>query len=130
MAVNSESPDILKGRWEKIFKSYLIKFTDDDPGGALQNLIEDICEKLVGPLDEYDYPVSHYIDHNSLAKVNPEVFSSFYVNLKDMDEFLRFVMATGGARYAMRGLSARLNQLVDVSFDPKYATISRRRARS
>ncbi|MDR2141511.1 MAG: AAA family ATPase, partial [Deltaproteobacteria bacterium] len=112
---------------ENIAESYKISLRDNDPGGALQSLIEDISqkcgEKVVALIDEYDYPVSHYIDNQPLAKANSEVLSSFYVGFKDLDKYLRFVMVAGVTRYAMMGLSAGLNQLVDISFRPKYASI-------
>jgi hypothetical protein len=114
---------------EDIVKPYVpkVKLRSDKPGVALQRLIEDISqecgEKVVALIDEYNYPVSHYIDNPPLAKANSEVLSSFYVGFKEVDEFLRFVMVTGVTRYAMMGLSAGLNQLVDISFRPKYASI-------
>jgi hypothetical protein len=74
-------------------------------------------------IDEYDYPVSHYIGDSELAKANTAVLSDFYASLKSISSNLRFVMVTGVTRYAMMGLSAGLNQLVDISFDPEYAAI-------
>ncbi|MDR2142272.1 MAG: AAA family ATPase, partial [Deltaproteobacteria bacterium] len=114
---------------EDIVKPYVpkVKLRSDKPGVALQRLIEDISqergEKVVALIDEYDYPVSHYIDNKPLAEANAAVLSSFYVGLKEVDEFLRFVMVIGVTRSAMMGLSAGLNQLVDLSFNPKYAAI-------
>ncbi|MDR2142492.1 MAG: AAA family ATPase [Deltaproteobacteria bacterium] len=132
MAVNSRSPEILEKRLLEILAAIAapypkVSLRSADPGGALQGLIEDISvecgEKVVALVDEYDYPVSKYIDNLPLAEANTDVLSSCYVGFKDMDKYLRFVMVTGVTRYAMMGLSAGLNQLVDISFDPKYATI-------
>jgi hypothetical protein len=74
-------------------------------------------------IDEYDYPVSHNIGDSALAKANTAILSGFYASLKSISSKLRFVMVTGVTRYAMMGLSAGLNQLVDISFNPKYAAI-------
>ncbi|MDR2200002.1 MAG: AAA family ATPase [Deltaproteobacteria bacterium] len=131
MTMRSKSPEKLNERLIKnlqnIANSYNINLRDDDPGGALQLLIKDLSEKcgekVVALIDEYDNPVSKYMDNIALAKANTDVLSSFYAGFKDMDKFLRFVMVTGVTRYAMMGLSSGLNQLVDISFDPKFAAI-------
>ncbi|MDR2141401.1 MAG: AAA family ATPase, partial [Deltaproteobacteria bacterium] len=133
MTGDCSSPELLKEglitKLEDIVKPYFpkVKLRSDKPGVALQRLIKDISqecgEKVVALIDEYDYPVSHYTDNPPLAKANTAVLSSFYVGFKEVDEFLRFVMVTGVTRYAMMGLSAGLNQLVDISFNPKYAAI-------
>ncbi|MDR2141623.1 MAG: AAA family ATPase [Deltaproteobacteria bacterium] len=132
MTGDCSSPELLKkgliNKLEDIVKPYHnLSLRSVEPGEALKRLIEDISEecgeRVVTLIDEYDYPVSHYIDNPPLAKANTEVLSSFYVIFKEVDKLLRFVMVTGLTRYAMMGLSAGLNQLVDISFNPKYAAI-------
>ncbi|MDR2199764.1 MAG: ATP-binding protein [Deltaproteobacteria bacterium] len=131
MTLNSRNTEILETRiikkLDNIAESYNVKLRDDDPGEALQLLIKDLSDKygerVVALIDEYDDPVSKYIDNIPLAKANTDILSSFYVGFKEVDEYLRFVMVTGVTRYAMMGLSAGLNQLVDISFSPKFAAI-------
>jgi hypothetical protein len=103
------------------------EFASDIPGFMLKELVDALIakyhENVVMLIDEYDYPISHYIGDTQLAKANTAILSEFYASLKSISPNLRFVMVTGVTRYAMMGLSAGLNQLVDISFDPKYAAI-------
>ncbi|MDR2199304.1 MAG: AAA family ATPase [Deltaproteobacteria bacterium] len=132
MTMDCDSPEILKeeliDNLENIARSYKnVRLRARNPGGALKRLIEDISEecgeRVVALIDEYDNPVSLHMDDIVLANANSKVLNSFYVGFKDMDKFLRFVMVTGVTRYAMMGLSSGLNQLVDISFDPKFPAI-------
>ncbi|MDR2140780.1 MAG: ATP-binding protein, partial [Deltaproteobacteria bacterium] len=103
------------------------KFASAIPGLMLDELVDALIKKyhenVVMLIDEYDYPVSHNIGDTQLANANSAVLSDFYASLKSISSNLRFVMVTGVTRYAMMGLSAGLNQLVDISFDPEYAAI-------
>jgi hypothetical protein len=117
----------LKGTLKDIAKSFGLKTVGATPGRILKNIIIDLSEnntkRVVVLIDEYDYPVSHNLDNLTLAKDNSKILSSFYVNLKKVQENLRFVFVTGVTRYAMMGLSAALNNLFDISLDPEYASI-------
>jgi hypothetical protein len=103
------------------------EFDSDIPGLMLKELVEALItkyhENVVILIDEYDYPVSHYIGDTQQANANTTVLSDFYASLKSISPKLRFIMVTGVTRYAMMGLSAGLNQLVDISFNPQYAAI-------
>jgi hypothetical protein len=97
------------------------------PSLALSFLIEDLSKKygkkVVVLIDEYDAPVSTYIDSIDLAEKNSRVLRSFYSSFKSCRDHLHFVFVTGVTRYALMGLSAGLNHLKDISFDPNYSTI-------
>ncbi|MDR2199189.1 MAG: AAA family ATPase [Deltaproteobacteria bacterium] len=131
MTMDCDSPEMLKEmlikRLKKIAKSYNIDLREENPGWALQLLIEELSEKfgekVVVLIDEYDNPVSMHMDDIPLAKANTKVLSSFYIGFKEVDKFLRFVLVTGVTRYAMMGLSSGLNQLVDISYDTEFAAI-------
>jgi hypothetical protein len=97
------------------------------PGEALGFLLADLhkkySQKVVVLIDEYDEPVSSHIDNMELATCNSEVLKFFYSSLKSSNDILRFVLITGVTRYALMGLSAGLNHLDDISFDPQYSAI-------
>ncbi|MDR1656662.1 MAG: ATP-binding protein [Deltaproteobacteria bacterium] len=99
----------------------------DIPGQALEELIEGLHDKykkdVVILIDEYDAPVSSNIGQSTLAEENSQVLRIFYSSLKSCNEYLRFVFVTGVTRYGLMGLSAGLNHLYDISFDPQYAAI-------
>ncbi|MDR1297924.1 MAG: AAA family ATPase [Deltaproteobacteria bacterium] len=76
-------------------------------------------------IDEYDFPINSKLNNPSLAKENSEILHDFYASLKtaSQDGKLHFTLLTGVTRYAMMGISAGLNNLKDISFDPKYAAL-------
>jgi hypothetical protein len=94
---------------------------------ALRDLIPKLYakhgKKVVILVDEYDDPVSSHTDNMQLAKENSDVLRTFYAALKDCDDYIRFVFVTGVTRYGLMGLSAGLNHLKDISFNPRFAAI-------
>jgi hypothetical protein len=97
------------------------------PSLAFRSLIKKLykkySQKVVVLIDEYDEPVSSHVDDIELAKSNSEILRYFYSSLKSCNKELRFVLVTGVTRYALMGLSAGLNHLIDISFNPQYSAI-------
>ena len=95
-------------------------------GMMLKNLIR-IMYKQAGSvvilIDEYDKPILDNI--SDLAKANEmrEVLRSFYIVLKNCDEYLRFVMLTGISKFSKVGVFSTLNNLEDISMDKQYGDI-------
>ena len=70
-------------------------------------------------IDEYDFPLQHSWgtpEHEKCASVYREVFTT----LKAADAHIRFVFITGITKFAQISLFSALNNLVNLSFDPKY----------
>jgi hypothetical protein len=107
--------------------SYSLKISGAAPGRMLANLITSLNKKhnqrVVLLIDEYDAPVSDNLHDFDLARVNRDILKNFYSNLKSCDKYLRFVFVTGVTRYAFMGLSAGLNQLIDLTLDKEYSDI-------
>jgi hypothetical protein len=131
MSINSITPDNLTSnltnKLKRIAKNHDLTLNSSDPADAFEGLVEDLhnlySEDVVVLIDEYDYPVSHNIEDMALAKANSKVLSSFYASFKSIDSLLKFVCVTGVTRYGMMGLSAGLNNLLDLTFLPEYAAI-------
>ena len=51
------------------------------------------------------------------------MLTGFYTVLKDADRYLRFVFITGVTKFSQLGIFSNLNQLMDISMAPDYATI-------
>lgn len=49
--------------------------------------------------------------------------TGLYTVLKDTDRYLRFVFITGVTKFSQLGIFSTLNQLMDISMAPDYATI-------
>lgn len=74
-------------------------------------------------IDEYDKPMLNAIDNPSLADIFRENLKAFYGNLKSQDRYIKFAMLTGVARFSKVSIFSDLNNLRDISFEPKFSTI-------
>lgn len=80
-------------------------------------------EKVVILIDEYDKPILDRIEEKKVALEIRELLKSFYSVIKDADAYLKFVFITGVSKFSKVSLFSGLNQLQDISLNPKYATI-------
>jgi len=79
--------------------------------------------KVVILIDEYDKPILDHITDRETARVNRDRLKGFYSIIKDMDEYIRFVMITGVSKFSKMNLFSGLNNLRDITINPSYATI-------
>lgn len=73
-------------------------------------------------IDEYDSPLQHSWhtpEHEACTSLYREVFAI----LKADDEMERFVFITGITKFTQISLFSVLNNLLNISFEPEYATI-------
>ncbi len=88
----------------------------------LQNLSTQA--KVVVLVDEYDAPILDYLGTQpKKAFENREILRNFYKVIKDVDHLLRFVFITGVSKFSKVGVFSGLNNLIDLSFEPEFATI-------
>lgn len=71
-------------------------------------------------IDEYDKPLLRSMFNQKLQNEFREMLTAFYTVLKSADPWLRFVFITGVTKFAQMGIFSNLNQLKDISFDPRY----------
>ncbi len=101
----------------------------NDPSTCFAELIEKAYKKygkkVVVLIDEYDKPILDNIERENLdvAKQNREFLRGFYTIIKDSDEYIRFAFLTGVSRFSRVSIFSGLNNLVDISLNPKYAEI-------
>jgi len=98
-----------------------------DPGVCLADLVqlasEQYNEKVVILIDEYDKPILDHITATELARFNRDKLKGFYSIIKDLDEYIKFVMITGVSKFAKMNLFSGLNNLEDITIDSRFATI-------
>ncbi len=82
------------------------------------------CSKQVVILiDEYDKPILNNIEDTQTAIQMRELLKNFYSVIKDADPYLKFVFITGVTKFSKVSLFSGLNNLNDITLDPRYATI-------
>lgn len=89
----------------------------------LKSLNNKTGKKVVVLIDEYDKPILDAIENVEVAKENREFLRGFYGAIKDSAEHVRFVFVTGISMFSKVSLFSGLNNLEDISLDPRYATI-------
>ncbi len=80
-------------------------------------------KKVVFLVDEYDKPIIDYVDRKIVATMNQEILRSFYAILKGSDEHIKFVFFTGVSKFSRVSVFSGLNNLIDITMDPRFATI-------
>ncbi|SFE11348.1 PD-(D/E)XK nuclease superfamily protein [Chitinophaga sp. CF118] len=80
--------------------------------------------RVVILIDEYDKPITDYLEDLEKVEENRSVFKSFYSVLKDADEYIRLLLITGVSRFTKVSIFSDLNNLNDITIYRKYATIT------
>jgi hypothetical protein len=80
-------------------------------------------QKVVILVDEYDKPILDNIDNKDIAKEIRNTLVNFYSVIKASDEFLRFAFLTGVSKFAKTSLFSGLNNITDITLNPKYGNI-------
>ena len=79
--------------------------------------------QVVVLVDEYDKPILDVIDRPEMATANRDYLRGFYGIIKDSARDVRFAFVTGVSMFSRASLFSGLNNLRNISLDPKYATI-------
>ena len=79
--------------------------------------------QVVVLVDEYDKPILDVLDNPDLAKANRDWLRGFYGIVKGSAEHVRFVFVTGVSMFSKVSLFSGLNNLRDITLDPRYATV-------
>ncbi len=74
-------------------------------------------------VDEYDKPILDVLHDPDLARANRDYLRGFYGIIKGSAEHVRFVFVTGVSMFSKVSLFSGLNNLKDISLDPRYAAI-------
>lgn len=74
-------------------------------------------------IDDYDVPLTTYLDDAELFAQVSSVMSEFYAAIKEYEGCLRFLFITGETRIGFAGIFGGFNILEDITFDPDYGTL-------
>ncbi len=80
-------------------------------------------QKVVVLVDEYDKPILDCIEDREAIKRIRDILVKFYIVLKPLDRYLKFVLLTGVLKFYMSSIFSGLNFLNDITLSRKYSTI-------
>ncbi|MCC8037061.1 MAG: ATP-binding protein [Bacteroidales bacterium] len=96
-------------------------------GGLLKELIVQAAEKtgrgVVLLFDEYDKGLLETIHDADKLEANTAILRNLFVQLKSCDEYIRFALITGVARFRHLTLFSGVNNLRDISMNPGFAAL-------
>ena len=79
--------------------------------------------RVVLLIDEYDKPILDALDVPEVARANRDFLRGLYSVIKDCDADIRFTLLTGVSKFSKVSLFSGLNNLEDITLDPRYAAI-------
>ena len=80
-------------------------------------------KRVVVLVDEYDKPILDVLDDPEMAKANRDHLRGLYGVIKDCANHVRFVFITGISMFSKVSLFSGLNNLQNISLDPRYASL-------
>ena len=79
--------------------------------------------RVVVLVDEYDKPILDALTVPDVARANRDFLRGVYSVVKDSDAHVRFTFLTGVSKFSKVSLFSGLNNLKDITLDPRYSTI-------
>ncbi len=89
----------------------------------LRTLHERAGRRVVVLVDEYDKPILDALDAPDVARANRDFLRGLYSVVKDCDAHVRFTLLTGVSKFSKVSLFSGLNNLRDVTLDPRYSAL-------
>ena len=80
-------------------------------------------QRTVVLVDEYDKPILDALATPALARANRDALRGLYSAIKFSDAHIRFTLLTGVSKFSKVSLFSGLNNLKDITLDPRYATV-------
>ena len=125
--VNGNLEGLLSFQFDEWEKKYNIQSNETELSLRFRQIIKSAYEAtgttVVILIDEYDNPIISTMHDMERSEDNRQLLKSIYVNIKDLDQYIRFTMLTGVSRFSKMTIFSGLNNLRDISFNQKYATI-------
>ena len=91
--------------------------------GVIQRAYAKTGRQVVVLVDEYDKPLLNTIDNPTLHDSYRAILKGFFGNLKSQDRYIRFAFLTGVSRFSHVSVFSDLNNLKNITMDPRYADI-------
>jgi len=113
---------------DKMAGDFHLPITPGNHKAKFRFLIENLAKKEGKPvvilIDEYDKFIIDYIADDLQREKNRGQLKEFFSVLKGSSDFIRFVFITGISRFSRVSIFSDLNNLIDLTLDPRYAAIT------
>ena len=74
-------------------------------------------------VDEYDKPILDALEVPEIARANRDFLRGLYSTIKSNDAHIKFTFLTGVSKFSKVHLFSGLNNLTDITIDPRYSAI-------
>ena len=95
--------------------------------GRFSHLIEMLRERagqrVAVLVDEYDKPILDALEKPEVARANRDYLRGLYSTIKFADAHVKFTLLTGVSKFSKVSLFSGLNNLTDITLDPRYSAI-------
>ena len=117
----------LHSQLEDFERTYGCEKASDELTIRFRELVKNISRKtesqVVVLIDEYDAPLLTVVHDSERLEPMRTLLQSFYSPLKKLDQYLRFVFITGISKFSQLSIFSQINNLKNISMNPKYASI-------
>ena len=90
---------------------------------VIQMLHRQAGQRVAVLVDEYDKPILDALEVPDIARANRDFLRGLYATIKDCDAHVRFTFLTGVSKFSKVRLFSGLNNLTDITIDPRYSAI-------
>lgn len=111
---------------DRLARDYGFTLADGDHKEKFSELLHRLSAqgKITLLIDEYDKPITDQLEDNERLQENVETLKDFYAVLKsDEAANLQFTLITGVSKYGKVSIFSELNNLTDITVDPRFATL-------
>ena len=109
-------------KWEKVYGEN----SETKLGSRFMGVIERACKQtghqVVLLIDEYEKPVLDTIG-DAIQETHIDTLHGFYGGIKPSEPYLKFVLLTGVTKIGKLSVFSALNNLMEITFDHRYASI-------
>ncbi|MDE6298376.1 MAG: AAA family ATPase [Muribaculaceae bacterium] len=116
--------ELIKRSLNSIGRIYGLKSEYDNISDIFIDFIEQAYykfgEKVVILIDEYDKPLLDCLHNPELHSTIRNELRGFFSSIKTCDEYIQFAMLTGVTKFGKVSIFSGLNNLRDISLNPKY----------
>ena len=130
-AKGQDSPQMLQSALLFLMRNYAKEYDvsnkDITPGQLLNSIIEKASNVSDGHviliIDEYDAPLLEVLHEKEQLEGMRKVMQEFYQPLKACEQMVHFCFLTGITRFSQLSIFSTLNNIMNVSMHPDFATI-------